>query len=163
MVSVRLSWTPLAKAGVEPRVVHESAKSRRSRPWSKQGLGLAGAQDGETLHGPPLTWKSRATDAPSRTLYMAWRKGAALSAAAVRFESLSSGESGMIHCVNLNATWEHGPACSDLKDGGVNKAFSALFFLSWRPRAITRHGLRRCWGPRLISCLLRGKRTSLRP
>jgi DNA-binding transcriptional LysR family regulator len=78
----------LAKAGVEPRVVHESDGIETVQALVEAGLGLAlvpamvrKAQGAAYLH--------LASPSPSRSLFLAWRQDAALSSAAAALRALA--------------------------------------------------------------------------
>lgn len=71
----------LARAGVEPRVVHESGEIETVQALVEAGLGLSLVpRMVRKSHGPAYAEISAPT--PSRSLLIAWREGSALSPAA---------------------------------------------------------------------------------
>ena len=78
----------LAKAGVEPRVVHESGEIETVQALVEAGLGLSLVPKMvRRQHGP--AYIEIAAPKPSRTLYMAWREGSLLSSAAMALKELA--------------------------------------------------------------------------
>ncbi|MGH7441846.1 MAG: LysR family transcriptional regulator [bacterium] len=78
----------LARAGVEPNVVHESGEIETVQALVEAGLGLALVPSMVRKQRGP-SYVDLAEPRPSRTLYLAWRQAAALTRAAEALRSLA--------------------------------------------------------------------------
>jgi len=82
----RIVLDALARAGVEPRVVHESGEIETVQALVEAGLGLA-LVPSMVRKSPGPAYLDLADPSPSRSLFLAWRQAAALTTAAQALQS----------------------------------------------------------------------------
>jgi LysR family hydrogen peroxide-inducible transcriptional activator len=84
----RIVLDALARAGVEPRVVHESGEIETIQALVEAGLGLALVPSMvRKVRGP--AYLDLAAPRPSRSLFLAWRQAAVLSKAAAALQAVA--------------------------------------------------------------------------
>jgi DNA-binding transcriptional LysR family regulator len=82
----------LAKAGIDPKVVHESGEIETVQALVEAGLGLSLVP--EMVKRKGLAYVEISPPSPSRSLLIAWREAAALSPAAQALKSAALKEWG---------------------------------------------------------------------